>query len=381
MGFTFGLGQNSMLNQYQRDVGNVRILDIAQNIQGRLNLPTANAGQYLDYVPKYVNSLMQRDQENDTNSTFLFEYQALLRSRMQQMVTELTAALTRDLDVAMSAVNASWADAGNARAAMQGYSEFGRMDAGAPRTAWNFFAGFTDTTKNANPTQEPFVGQDTAGDTTDPNQRVSPDTSSDFLWGHVRAIGTGAIQQGFVDDGLSTAILDQLYIGTTTTPGGDGVYASTPGHITTNVTPTRTIPYLNSNPSIGGYAIEEDRLHYGLAYFNTPRASNPNDDGFTADSLENMASGTLKAKNQFEMLLWKTMFEMENKKQLKDILRLSDRSGFLTNVQIASTTSLPTGSQVQASVFLNYVPDDPLKPHQGGRLQLVMDRFSAYYHS
>ncbi|HEY9840130.1 MAG TPA: hypothetical protein V6D23_06750, partial [Candidatus Obscuribacterales bacterium] len=125
-----------MLNQFQRDATQFKLVDIAGNIQ-KFGVQVGNAASYVDYTFSHLNRYMQLDQENDNHATFLFEYQALLRSRMQQMITDLTAALTRDLDAAIFTSRNDW----GGRTAGQGFSS-DVEDAGAARMAWNFFTGF-----------------------------------------------------------------------------------------------------------------------------------------------------------------------------------------------------------------------------------------------
>ncbi len=112
MAFTFGLGSDTMLNQFQRDAGQFKLMDISNNINKYTEAGNATGqaiqASYLDRTYSEFSRIMQKDQENDDAATFIFEYQALLRSRMQQMITELTAALTRDLDAAMNATRAAW---------------------------------------------------------------------------------------------------------------------------------------------------------------------------------------------------------------------------------------------------------------------------------
>ena len=86
------------------------------------------------------------------------------------------------------------------------------------------------------------------------------------------------------------------------------------------------------------------------------------------------------AKNEFQRVLYDTIFELDQRNLLRDVLRLSDKNSFFNGVQIASTSSLTSGSQAQASVFLNYVPTNPDREDLGGSIEIIMDRFSAFYH-
>ena len=70
---------------------------------------------------------------------------------------------------------------------------------------------------------------------------------------------------------------------------------------------------------------------------------------------------------------------------MKDVLRLSESQGLLNNIQIASTSSIASGSQVQSSIFINYVPSAANvaigRPDLGGNVQVEFDRWTAFYHS
>lgn len=450
MAFTFGLGADTMLSQYQRDSGQSKLLDISGNIN-KYNLAVGTSSSYVEYTYSHLNRFMQQDQENDGNTTFLFEYQALLRARMQQLITDLTAALTRDLDNAMSTARELWDSqyqplTPNAptnlgrRASAQGYTS-DVEDAGAGRIAYNFFTGFASA---AAPAPNGINGVAYNGIPTFDQRsdtyvlKVSPDTSIDATFigidpatglpGEIlRAAGTGTIQQSFPQDGLPQAVIDNLVIShqnRTTLYGetGGGFAAHKNGYKFTDIEAnrfnTQNIGYLNA--SIGdndtdldndgttdvvgnqagnlnetkwdgtvtgidpntGFPIQE---YYSEAFIAMGSPANP-----TPAQLARLAKATPdymrfnetnSAKNEFQRILYDCIFELDQRNLLRDVFRLSEKNGFLNDVQIASTSSLNTGTQIQASIMLNFVPGSATRNDLGGRIQIIVDRFSAFYHS
>jgi hypothetical protein len=73
-----------------------------------------------------------------------------------------------------------------------------------------------------------------------------------------------------------------------------------------------------------------------------------------------------KVGNQFELTLYKFFAKPEN----LDLLRL----GLFQNVFVVGTSSLPTGSQVQGSVKLDY-------DQNTGRIVCTQERYAAFFHS
>lgn len=398
MAFTFGLGADTMLSQYQRDSGQSKLLDIAGNIN-KYNLAVGTSSSYVEYTYSHLNRFMQQDQENDGNTTFLFEYQALLRARMQQLITDLTAALTRDLDNSMSTTRSVWnTDATlGPRASAQGYTS-DVEDAGAGRIAYNFFTGFSS---NAVPSPNGIAGVAYNGIPTFDQRtnsyllKVSPDTSIDATFigidpatglpGEIlRAAGTGTIQQSFPQDGLPQAVIDNLVIAHNShnvtyneTGGGFAVHKN--GYkftdIEANRFTTQNILFFNQSMADGG--TETGNMNDQSWDTTAPNfGSNPGqtDPYRQFNQIDNV-------KNEFQRVLYDTIFELDQRNLLRDIFRLSEKNGFLNDVQIASTTSLNTGTQVQASIMLNFVPSSATRNDLGGRIQIIVDRFSAFYHS
>lgn len=401
MAFTFGLGADNMANQFQRDATQFKLLDMSTNINSYNASVVGNAAAYVDYTFSHLNRFMDRDQENDNHATFLFEYQALLRTRIQTMITDLTAALTNDLTQAMTDAR-DWGDGDTTRTAMQGNTHSEVEDAGAARAAYNFFTGFADpnltfpsraAAANQAPQTNVYNGEPTPATAPDgtvqTQNRVSIDTQADASFGEIRAIGTAQIQQGFKNDNVAEdaeARYDVLNV---------------------RIRPETVLYRQNES----GFIAHKNRYHFTeigstgpassarfgdsaaqtINFINGRNTRNINDDAYdgTTDFISN--GGTTAdidqfafygdAKNRFEKVLFETIMELDHKNLLRDIFRLSEENNFFNNVQVASTSSLATGSQMQASIFLNYVPDNANRPDLGGQIHLEFDRYSAFYHS
>lgn len=430
MTFAYGLGTNNMRSQYNQDSSVFKIQDISKNIQ-KYNTAGGNlsSATYVDYTAGHLNRSMNLDQENDNHATFLFEYQALLRSRMQQMITELTSALTRDLDRALIDQRKDW-NADGARPAAQGLTS-DVEDAGAARVAYNFLTGFAagvdsagdpDGLANGQPGSidtGPYTGIPTydsyTGTTVD---KVSPDTSADALfWSSrgatLRSAGTATIQQTFPEDNLDEAVIDELVVGHNNTDVlyhniGGGFISGQNRYKFTNVTGV-------SSSSINRYDAQNiGFLNNSIADDTggtTQQGGNLNDEdwdnatptpGGKPDITYELFNQTGNVKNEFERVLYDTIFELDQRNLLRDVFRLSEKDGFLNGVQIASTSSLVTGSQAQASLRIEYVPfydgsatdtndvdgdgnTAESRGHDradlGGSIHVIMDHCSAFYHS
>lgn len=364
MAFTFGLGSNTLQNQYRQDVSTFKLTDISNNIQKRISGPSANAAGYLDYTASHLSTLMQKDQENDDNATFFFEYQALLRTRIQQLITDLTAALTRDLDGAMAQARNEW----GGRKAMQGFSIAGGEDAGAARASYNFMAGFANTAALATvPTDVAYTGSPTVNPDGTSTNRVSPDTSADRDYGPLRVVGTAAFQLSIPDDDVETTIpvIDSLNISAYGAGAlGDNVlYREFGGGFVAHKNRYRLADVNTGSPGVSGTpnagAINGAAAYTtaGLLYTNQSSVNNLNDNNFdgSVNAIERF-NVNAQNKNEFQKTLYDAILEFDHRNILRDIFRLSDRNGFLNDVSIASTSSLNTGSQVQATLALNFVP-------------------------
>ncbi len=376
MAFAFGLGSETMLNQFQRDATLFKLQDMSGNIQ-KYGAQVGSAASYLDTTFTARNRVMQQDQENDNTAVFLLEYQALLRARIQQMITELTAAMTRDLDAALLSQRPGvWN-----RMAAQGNGTT-IEDAGAARIAYGFMSGYAQNITpasaglNTAPNSIPYVGNPSPEDGVN---RVSPDTSADALFqgvnapnGDSRAVrvaGTATIQQSFAQDNNPRPVIDAF---DATHQNNSVLYGEIGGGFITH-----TNRYKFINPE----ANRTDAQNIGFS--NASNANNLNDDDWEAaipTDRFRLFNRSGNAKNEFQRVLYDTIFELDQRNLLRDVFRLSNQNSFFNGVQIATTSSLTTGSQAQASVFLNYVPTNSSREDLGGNIEIIMDRFSAFYH-
>lgn len=378
MAFSFGLGSDTMLNQYQRDATQFKLVDMASNIQ-KYTTQVGQAGAYVDYTYSRLNRFMQQDQENDDHATFLSEYQALLRSRIQQMITDLTAALTRDLDKAMNTVRSVWDDPaapnGERRVSAQGYSS-DVEDAGAARMMYNLLTGFSSvaTPSNSDLQGAPYYGIPTFDSSRGTVNKVAIDTQADATFegvnavtgvsqGYLRAAGTATIQQTFPEDGLTTAIIDNMIIDHRANNylyqemGGGFSVANNHYKFINPTTAARfdaqNLFFLNSSVTDNTNGAEGGNLNDNQ--WDNTGAFQAN--GGTTDNYQ-MFNMVGKVKNQFEQKLYDTIFELDQRNLLRDIMRLSEKDGLFNDIQIASTTSINTGSQLSASIKLNYIPNE-----------------------
>ncbi|MBT9544667.1 MAG: hypothetical protein IV090_04710 [Candidatus Sericytochromatia bacterium] len=406
MAFTFGLGSDTMLNQFQRDASQFKLTDISTNIQKR-NVAIGQSASYVDYTFSHLNRFMSLDEANDNAAVFLNEYQALLRSRIQQLISDLTAAMTRDIDRALVEERAAWNTSGPRRGA-QGYSSAEGEDAGSARVSYNYFSGFAQNltpsggATNALPNTAPYVGKTMS----DNISRVSPDTQADSIFDQLRVYGTAALQQGSPDDGFQEAILDVLNINH---QSNDVLYRETGGGFISHLNKYKFTDVDASGAPVSPTDTSAARFNaQNIVYGNTSNANNTNDDewdgtqayvsggGNTADLLRFNDSG--RAKNEFQRVLMDAITEFDQKNYLRDMFRLSEQNGFFNDVQIASISSLNSGSQAQMSLFLEFVPtfggsgeddnsDNTLsnaerrRPDLGGQIRIVFDRWSAFFHS
>jgi hypothetical protein len=396
MTFTFGLGSDTMIGQLQKDTTLFKLSDMSTNIQKR-NVANGNSAAYVDYSFSHLSRFMLQDEANDNAATFLYEYQALLRSRIQELITSLTAAMTKDLDNALSMTRSDWEQSGRFRSASQGYTGT-TEDAGAARVSYNYFTGYTTTATPAG------GGTDTAPSTTpyagavmpDGLQRVSPDTQADAAFGGVaigaagdanslgglRVTGTATIQQGVAEDGFQDALLDILNV---THQNNSVRYRETGGGFIAHLNKYK---FTDVDASAAVVPTDTSTPRFNLQninYSNTRNARNLNDDEWDGTlaltSQSERFTANARAKNQFQRILFQAIAEFDQKNYLRDMFRLSEQNGYFNNVQIASTSSLNSGSQAQHSLYLDFVPDNASRPDLGGQIRLVFDRWSAFFHS
>jgi hypothetical protein len=267
----------------------------------------------------------ETDKQNDDNLTFLFEYRALLNSRVQTLITQLSNALASDLDVAMNSPNRKW---NNDRPAMNGTSTNTTQDPGAARAAFNFMTGWFPI-NNTN-------GADTAA--------MVPTPAPGAVFGATFS------SSNFSDDVNGTAsfvtaqntTVDALQIG--------ALYSGNP-----------SIRYINQSADDSNAS----PTTYTLTTTGTDTDNRLND-SFSGPS--GMAAINANAKNLFQKVLFDAVSSIEYKAVLS--------SGLFRNLVVSASSSLPTGSQLQASFNLNWSGTQ-----DAGTVLIGMDKMVAFYHS
>lgn len=296
------------------DVFNIRLNRTATG------MGTASGGFIWNPTTKSIISKEESEKQNSDNLTFLFEYRALLNSRVQTLITQLSNALASDLDVAMSAANVRW---NRDRAAMNGISTTTAQDAGAARATYNFMMGWmSGSDANGNAALSPGAGNFVAPDTAYNSTFTSATNNA------LRALGTATLTQIVSDSGRR--VIDVMDIDLENSSGN---------------------PFTFRNTSSGDAA-----------------ATNRN---VLNDSFEGplgQSALNANAKN----LLQKVLFDTVSSIEFRPVLT----SGLMKNLIIASSSSLATGSQVQASFNLSYSGTA-----NGGALEISLDKFTAFYHS
>ncbi len=307
------------------DIHNQRISRTASG------LGTARGGFLWDPTTRAILKKEETDKQNDDNLTFLFEYRALINSRVQTLITQLSNALASDLDIAMNADNPAWG--ADPKPASNGNTSNTRQDAGAARTAYNYLMGwFTTDNVTAAQVANAFIGpvddNGTPGDTTDDQNRVAPDAS--FQTSFEGAVNTPA--DPFRVTGTATIV---------TATGGKKVDAL----IISNLSQAQP-QFRYANVSSG--------------------VNNRLDDSFTGPL--GQAAIAAGAKNLFEKVLFDALSSVEYRPVLS--------SGLFKNLVVSATSSLPSGSQIQASFNLSYQGTQ-----DGGELTINSDKITAFYAS
>ncbi len=286
------------------DIHNQRLTRTATGIG------STNGGFLWDPTTRSILKKEETDKQNDDNLIFLFEYRALLNSRVQTLITQLSNALASDLDIAMNATNPKW---GDDRPAMNGLSTNVAQDPGAGRTAYNYMMGW---------------------------------------FGAKNEIATGALTPA----GSPTAPFEIDFVGTQTVKAkGNSTIVTVEGGKEVDILVASNLqlgrPTFNySNQSADVTFPGENRLNDS---FSGPLGATAINAG---------------AKNLFE----KVLFDAVSSVEMRPVLS----SGLFKNLVVAASSSLPTGSQIQASFNLNYQGTQ-----QGGNLTISADKITAFYHS
>jgi len=288
----------------------------------------ANLGVPNSYglTPKGKAAIAQTEVQEEDNTTFLFEYRAYLNSQLTTLVTKLTNALTSDLDVSMMRISPSFGGKSN----MQGRTDNVNMDPGAGRVSQEYLGTWRS------------AGQITV------NQSVDQGP-----WA-MSGSGPGSWTLD-IQDGTKTQ--------SNTSNSASGTFA--------------VITYGN-NP-IGTNTIPNDTL---MVNFNNLSGNKYNQAGKqTSFNVTDTAATNASAGNKFEEVL----FRESRTAVFRNILK----ADLLRDLVVSASSSLSTGSQVQASISLNARMSDkspyPSLTSPGGPWNAAVDmfltRFTAFYHT
>lgn len=309
-----GIGTTQLIsNLTGQDVHNLRLTRTATGMS------SASASFVWDPTTRFILKREETDKQNDENLTFLFEYRALLNSRVQTLITQLSNALASDLDVAMNASNQQW---GNIKPAMNGNSTNTTQDPGAARAAHNYMISWFDT-----------VGASPPGDLV-PSTNVVPGPAAPYGAQYSDSVGgpngiAPVLARGSAS--IVTAqsgLVDRLDI--------SGLYSGNP-----------TFNYVNNDTEGAG---RDNQLNDSFA---GPLGA---------------AALVAGSKNLVEKVLFDALSSIEYKSVLS--------SGLFKNIVVAASSSLPTGAQLQASLNINYNG-----AQDGGSVLISIDKMTAFYHS
>lgn len=309
------------------DVHNQRIANTATGMS------SANGGFVWNPTTASILKKEETDKQNDDNLTFLFEYRALLNSRVQTLIAQLSNALASDLDVAMNASNPRWEDpiqAGQGgRPAMNGKSTNTAQDAGAGRAAYNYLMGWYESS------------------TIDGGGSV--DAIDNY---NANRIGPAELMAGTFN-GSATGVASLTGNQNMTVGGTSSIVSAPTRHIDTMViTNLRT-----GNPS---YVFDNVSSDAGGTNFNVLN------DSFNGPL--GAAARTANAKNLFQKVLFDAISSVEYRPVLS--------SGLFKNLVVSASSSLPTGSQLQASFNLTFQGTQ-----EGGNMIINLDKMTAFYKS
>lgn len=321
-------------------------------------------------------SAHETDRQAEDNATWYFEYRALLNSKLTTLITSLTSAYTTDLDASMSSKDPN----GSNKSSMQGLTGYVPpisatypsgtrpfVDPGAVRTSVSYLSGFGSKTINNNITT-PFLKTPSgnwAGDDTnisDPSASFSVGFDSNDI---IVNKTTGLLQNVTVSTSAQApdpAVPIPTLVGTTTfLSGGSSTFLLDNLYVNLD-------PY-NSAPDVSGTKVKG----FGANLGNYNYYDNEKDIDRELSSYERSASDTTdKVKNSrnignnFEFTLYKFFERPEN----LDLIRF----GFFKDVYVVGTSSLPTGSQVQGSLSLDW-------SQTTGVIKIKQERYAAFFHS
>jgi hypothetical protein len=333
MGFLNGIGLNSVVGQFavSHELGVLREIQANGALNGNANgaFGLTNAGK---------TGLALSEMQNEENTTFLFEYRAYLNSQLTTIITKLTNALSSDLDSVMMMQKAPYQTIGSPRSNMQGGTTNTQLDPGAGRTAYEYLRSWRGGVTN--PANAAGLTVATAGP-------WAMSTSGPASW---------SVQ---INDGTLTQ--------TGTPNSATGTFA--------------VITYGN-NPI--GDAGPNDTLFvdYENLGANDYWQTGIRDDQVNTADGPGMAARL--AGNKFEEVLWR--------ESRTSVFRNIIKADLLRDLVVSASTSLSTGSQLQASITMNsrrsglapktsYPLRQPAATGFDSAIDIFLTRFTAFYHS
>lgn len=289
------------------------VATIRQDIVSRQLSNTAAAkGNTFDPTSGAKKSNHETDKQSEDNATWVFEYRALLNSKLTTLITSLTTAYTTDMDAAMGYNNDPLWGSKNAMQGVTGVKSTANatiIDPGAARSTYAYLKTWVNT-----PATIP-QGWGTGNWTGDSNT-LGPNAAADEGASGRMTLGTSNMSgtTTFMSGGDVNFLLDRLNVNLANTLQNN--YLSTKSNPLTDT--------LISNPALA------------------------------------------QVGNNFERTLYKFFARPEN----LDILRF----GLFKDVYVVGTSSLPTGSQMQGSLSLNW-------DNTNGLVRIVQERYACFYHS
>ncbi|MEK7432319.1 MAG: hypothetical protein AABZ74_04240 [Cyanobacteriota bacterium] len=306
----------------------------------------ATSGVSYDPLSKTRVSAHETDKQAEDNATWYFEYRALLNSKLTTLITSLTSAYTTDMDAAMGSQDNGvlW----GAKAAMQGITgvklvatDPAQIDPGAARTTYAYLSGFTaDATGASALTMTPVGALDWKGDfVTSSDQSASSKAVFNNTLGVTKGSITGTTT--FMSGGASDFVVDQLRI---------------------NMDPF-TQPPASLSAAIN-YA--DTFATYKINKFDNNKSNKLSSYDRQTSTTNDYAQNYRGIGNNFEYSLYKFFERPEN----LDLIRF----GLFKDVYVVGTSSLPTGSQTQGSLSLDW---DAVNQ----KVVIKQERYACFFHS
>jgi len=274
---------------------------------------------------KAKQSLHEMDKQAEENSTYLYEYKALLNSKLTTLTTALTSAYTTDLDSCMGAV--AGGSVSFVKSAMHGITGTLNtdgetiIDPGAARTAKAYFEKWAN--------------------------------------GSALTISTGTDTTIY---GTSTTQSQSVSAGFTWNPGGTIPASLVGGKVSGTTTIINAVNTDKSTSDAGNpLTVDEMSIDFVMNNQNTTSFINTKQSQIGGDTLAGKNIG-----NQFEL----TLYNFFSKKENHDVIKF----GLFDNIYVSGTSSLPTGSQVQGALSVAWDQDT-------GKVIITQQKFSAFFHS